>query len=248
MNTAGAGSRLGSSTGRGDRHDRKRARVGGQGGNHNDPGSLFVSEDPVRLGLVASLARPGGNTTGMNYLIAEVTAKRLELLRVLVPGALETAVLVNPEAPVTETVLRELEDAATATGLRLECSKPPPAAKSMRRLQPLCTTGPTRSSSLVILFQQPTGSVGPLCDALRGPHDLRRPRICRGRRAYELRGKPYKVPATTRPLCGPDSQRRKTCGPACHPVDQTRTSHQRRNRRDARPGSATRLCSPAPTR
>ena len=83
------------------------------------PVVFAVSEDPVRLGLVASLARPGGNVTGINFLSAEVTAKRLELLRVLVPGATQIAVLVNPTAPVTETTLREVEAAAGAMGLRV---------------------------------------------------------------------------------------------------------------------------------
>src|SRR5215471_20119756 len=55
-----------------------------------------TTEDPVRLGLVASLARPGGNLTGVNFLNSEVTAKRLGLLRDLVPGAAHVAVLVNP--------------------------------------------------------------------------------------------------------------------------------------------------------
>jgi putative ABC transport system substrate-binding protein len=83
------------------------------------PVVFSVSEDPVRLGLVASLARPGGNVTGVNFLAAEVTTKRLEFLRAVVPGALQIAVLVNPAAPVTETTLRELEDAAAATGVRI---------------------------------------------------------------------------------------------------------------------------------
>jgi ABC-type uncharacterized transport system substrate-binding protein len=57
---------------------------------------FLVNEDPVRLGLVASLARPGGNLTGINIFSSELTAKRLDLLRDLVPGAARVGVLVNP--------------------------------------------------------------------------------------------------------------------------------------------------------
>jgi putative ABC transport system substrate-binding protein len=69
---------------------------------------VFVAaEDPVKLGLIASLARPGGNLTGINFLSGEVVAKRLELLRDLVPAATRVAVLVNPtNAADTETTLR----------------------------------------------------------------------------------------------------------------------------------------------
>jgi len=80
-----------------------------------------VGEDPVKLGLVASLARPSGNATGINFFVAEVTAKRLGLLRELVPKAVRIAVLVNPgNAPTAETTVREVSEAARATGLQVQ--------------------------------------------------------------------------------------------------------------------------------
>ncbi len=82
---------------------------------------FIVAEDPVRLGLVASLARPGGNATGINILTAELAAKRLELLRELVPAATRVAVLVNPaNVTTTETTLRDVEPAARAMGLHIQ--------------------------------------------------------------------------------------------------------------------------------
>ena len=79
-----------------------------------------ISEDPVRLGLVASLARPGGNLTGINFLSAELVAKRLELLREMVPAAARLAVLVNPAGPTPEITLRDVEPAARAIGLQIQ--------------------------------------------------------------------------------------------------------------------------------
>jgi putative ABC transport system substrate-binding protein len=83
---------------------------------------VFVSgEDPVGLGLVASLARPGGNLTGINFLAGELQAKRLELLRELVPGVVRVAVLVNPTNPTNaEGTVRDVEAAARALGLQIQ--------------------------------------------------------------------------------------------------------------------------------
>jgi putative tryptophan/tyrosine transport system substrate-binding protein len=78
---------------------------------------FLATEDPVKLGLVASLARPSGNATGMNFYTGELTAKRLELLRELVPAA----VLVNPaNAATTETTLRDVAAPARAMGLQIQ--------------------------------------------------------------------------------------------------------------------------------
>jgi putative ABC transport system substrate-binding protein len=80
-----------------------------------------VSQDPVGLGLVASLAQPGGNATGINFFASEVTAKRLRLLHDLVPKASHIAVLVNPaNASNTESTLREVKAAAPTIGLQIQ--------------------------------------------------------------------------------------------------------------------------------
>jgi ABC-type uncharacterized transport system substrate-binding protein len=85
------------------------------------PVVFMVAEDPVRLGLVASLARPGGNLTGVNFFSAELAAKRLELLRELVPAAARVAVLINPaETMVAAANLRDVETAARAMGLQIQ--------------------------------------------------------------------------------------------------------------------------------
>jgi putative ABC transport system substrate-binding protein len=84
------------------------------------PIAFVVAEDPVRLGLVASLARPGGNMTGINFLSAELVAKRLELLREVVPAANRVAVLVNPSnASRVESTLRDAQAAGRAMQLQI---------------------------------------------------------------------------------------------------------------------------------
>jgi putative ABC transport system substrate-binding protein len=80
-----------------------------------------VGDDPVRLGLVASLSRPGGNLTGVNFFTGELTAKRLELLRELVPRVARIAVLVTPANPTAmEVILRDAKAAAQSMGLQIQ--------------------------------------------------------------------------------------------------------------------------------
>ena len=98
---------------------------------------FVVPEDPVKLGLVASLARPGGNATGINFFASEVVAKRLGLLHDLVPKAVRIAVLVNPfNAANTEATLRDIPEPARALGLQIQVLK----ASTNREIEAAFTT------------------------------------------------------------------------------------------------------------
>jgi putative ABC transport system substrate-binding protein len=83
-----------------------------------------VAQDPVELGLVASLARPGGNVTGINFFSQEVVAKRLRLLHDLMPKAVRIAVLINPtNALIAQPTLRDVQEAAPSIGLQIQILK-----------------------------------------------------------------------------------------------------------------------------
>lgn len=85
---------------------------------------MFVTgTDPVELGLVESLARPGGNLTGVSLLFVELAPKRLELLSELVPEAKVMALLVNPNNPNAEQTIREMHEAARAKAVQLHTLK-----------------------------------------------------------------------------------------------------------------------------
>jgi putative ABC transport system substrate-binding protein len=85
------------------------------------PVVFIAGQDPVKLGLVSSLARPGGNLTGINFFNSELAAKQFELLREMLPSATRIAVLVDPTAQATtETTLRDVDAAARAIGIQIQ--------------------------------------------------------------------------------------------------------------------------------
>jgi putative ABC transport system substrate-binding protein len=108
-----------------------------------------VGEDPVRLGLVVSLARPAGNLTGINFFNSELTAKRLELLHELVPTATRVAVLINPtEAANAETTVRDVQSAAHAIGLQIQVHN----ASTSREIEAVFATfGHARPDALFVV-------------------------------------------------------------------------------------------------
>jgi putative ABC transport system substrate-binding protein len=95
-----------------------------------------IGDDPVKLGLVASLARPGGNATGINFFNVEVLAKRLALLHELVPKAVRVAVLLNPANRAWELALQEVQEAARIIGLQIYVLK----ASTSREIDALFAT------------------------------------------------------------------------------------------------------------
>ena len=108
-----------------------------------------VGEDPIRLGLVVSLARPAGNLTGINFFNSELTAKRLELLHELVPTATRVAVLINPtEAANAETTVRDVQSAAHAIGLQIQVHN----ASTSREIEAVFATfGHARPDALFVV-------------------------------------------------------------------------------------------------
>jgi putative ABC transport system substrate-binding protein len=108
---------------------------------------FHAGADPITEGLVASLARPGGNLTGVSLMAAEIGPKRLELLSELVPQARVIALPINPNNSNAEPVMRELREAARARGVELPILRPTPKARSTPLLSPWSNCTWVRSSS-----------------------------------------------------------------------------------------------------
>jgi putative ABC transport system substrate-binding protein len=190
---------------------------------------FIAAEDPVRVGLVASLARPGGNLTGINFFGAELTAKRLELLRELVPGAIRIAVLVDPaNATTTESTLRGVEAASRAMGLQIQVLN---ASTSREVDAAFATLVSDRPDALFVgsspFLDRPACPIGPIGGTTRASRNISRPPTCRSRRTDELRCEPGGCVSPRRRLHRPHPQGREARGVAGPAVDQIRAGHQR---------------------
>ena len=118
-----------------------------------------IADDPVRRGLVASLARPGGNITGINFLTGELAAKRLALLQELVPGATRVVALLNPADGLrAEAIEKDIEGAARAIGLQIRILNASTSREIDAALATRLGSGQTRSSSAPTLFSTVGGS------------------------------------------------------------------------------------------
>ena len=186
-----------------------------------------VAEDPVKLGLVASFARPGGNATGVNFFFNEVVPKRLELLHDLVPNAVRLAVLLNPaNAPVTEAMLRNLPEAARALGFQVQVLH---ATTNSEIDAAFATIARDRADALFVapdaFFTSRRGQFATLTARDRLPASSANRAMGRSRPFDELRYKPHGHVPTGRHLYRPDSQGREARRSASVTVNQIRTRH-----------------------
>ena len=132
---------------------------------------FLTSSDPVGLGFVVSLARPGGNLTGINFFNRELAAKQLGLLRELVPAATRVAALVNPaNAVATETTLRDVEQAAGAMGLHIQVVHASTSREIDSAFTTLARERPVRRRGPIP--QQPPSPIVAGGDASRDPRDI----------------------------------------------------------------------------
>jgi len=181
-----------------------------------------VGEDPVKLNLVASLARPGGNATGINFFANEVVAKRLRLLRELVPKVARIAVFINPGNPsVAETTIRDVQEAAPTIGLKIQIFN---TATIGEINAAFAVFESDRPDALFVAGDAFLGSraaqLVTLTAARQDAVDLRDPRSCRSRRADELRNRHCGHVLSGRRLYWQNPQRREARRPADTAIDQ----------------------------
>jgi hypothetical protein len=194
---------------------------------------FVLADDPVRLGLVPSIARPGGNLTGINFLNAELGAKRLELLRELVPAATRIVLLGTPTGAYADAALRDTEVAARGAGLQIQVVK---VSTSQKIDAAFATFARGRPDALFVspdpLFRSRRVQLTHL--ALRHPRDIRLARLLRCRWIDELRRKSVRRSSPGWRIYRSSTQGREACGLTRRASQQVRTGHQRASRQDTR--------------
>ena len=208
-----------------------------------------VGEDPVKLGLVTTLARPGTNMTGVNFFASELSAKRLGLLRELVPGAARVAVLVNPtNATGTEATLRDVQAAARAMGLQIQVLNASTSARLMQLRIPRARASRSPLRRRRRVFQQPTPPIALLAVRYAVPATYSVREYCEAgglmsygtnftdafRQAGDLL-RPHPQGRQARRPAGTCSRRNSSWSSTCRPPRCSASTCRRR-------------CSPAPTR
>src|SRR5215831_14946368 len=183
---------------------------------------LFIAaEDPVKLGLVTSLAKPDGNLTGINILLTEVVAKRLELLRELLPKANHIAVLADSaNAATTESMLRGLETAAPTMGMQIQVFNASTIREIDAAFAALMNERPDALRRCQPLLARTACPISPVSGTSCDSCNLSGTRTCRSRRTDKLRCEHRGRVSSPWRLCWPCPQGRKTRGPASSAVEQ----------------------------
>jgi putative ABC transport system substrate-binding protein len=191
-----------------------------------------LSADLVESGFVASLARPGGNLTGVNLLTDELTPKRLELLSELVPQARVIALLVNPNNTSIKRTIAITEDFARAKGLQLPIVKATTAGEIEDAFASLL---PLHAGALIVSADPFLSNQREQIAALASRHagDLCVARVRRGRRAHQLWSEPPGCLSPDGHLHRKDPQGCQSGGHAGPATDHLRAGHQPQNRPDA---------------
>jgi putative ABC transport system substrate-binding protein len=186
---------------------------------------FVIGTDPVELGLVASLARPGGNLTGASMLLTELNSKRLELLHELVPQTRVVALRANPDYSGTPEMIREVQEAARAKGLEIHILKARTAAEidaAFASLAELHAGGLVVGNDTFFDGRRATRGAG---IALWRSGDLRLARVRIGRRSDQLRAERCFCLSPGWGLCQPDSRRCQAGRPAGPATDDIRVCH-----------------------
>jgi len=197
---------------------------------------VFIASDPVELGLVASFAKPGGNLTGVSTMLAELTAKRLELLSELVPQAKVIALLLNPSNGNAERIMEDAREAAREKGLQLHLLK---AGSESEIDIAFATLAQLHVGALLVgndgILQQPARSTRGAGIAPCRSRNLRGAGIRRLRRADQLWTEPHGCVSPARNVRRKDPQRRQASRSAGRAAGDIRAGRQYEDRRGGRP-------------